>query len=100
MENMRAMGDEICYRAKECQYLTDFYYISSSGTFAMPSFLLIFHSIWPDLTISKLFTTRADLYRTVYTHPKVKVRSIDSLFSCGIYFSNLDDFFMKTKMMI
>lgn len=36
------MGDEICYRAKDY------------------------------LTIHKLFATRADLYRTVYTHPKVK----------------------------
>ena len=26
-----------------------------------------------DLTIHKLFTTRADLHRTVYTHAKVKV---------------------------
>lgn len=26
-----------------------------------------------DLTIYKLFATRADLYRTVYTHAKVKV---------------------------
>lgn len=42
METMRVMGDEICYRAKDY------------------------------LTIHKLFATRADLYRTVYTHPKVK----------------------------
>lgn len=28
---------------------------------------------FPDLTIHKLFATRADLYRTVYMHPKVKV---------------------------
>ncbi|KAI9168874.1 hypothetical protein LWI28_003167 [Acer negundo] len=42
METMRVMGDEICYRAKDY------------------------------LTIHKLFTTRADLHRTVYTHAKVK----------------------------
>ncbi|KAJ8775026.1 hypothetical protein K2173_020030 [Erythroxylum novogranatense] len=42
METMRVMGDEICYRAKDY------------------------------LPVFKLFSTRADLYRTVYTHPKVK----------------------------
>ncbi|KAL6536785.1 hypothetical protein OROMI_026366 [Orobanche minor] len=42
MESMIFIGDEICYRAK--------YY----------------------LTIDKLFAARADLYRTVYTHAKVK----------------------------
>ncbi|KAM7506629.1 hypothetical protein LguiA_017082 [Lonicera macranthoides] len=42
METMNVLGDEICYRAKEY------------------------------LTIHKLFATRADLYRTVYTHAKVK----------------------------
>lgn len=42
MEIMRVLGDEICYPAKEY------------------------------LTVHKLFSTRADLYRTVYTHPKVK----------------------------
>ncbi|GAU49233.1 hypothetical protein TSUD_282840 [Trifolium subterraneum] len=42
MESMRVLDDEICYRAKDY------------------------------LTIHKLFATRADLYRTVYTHPKVK----------------------------
>lgn len=42
MNTMRVMGDEICYRSKEY------------------------------LTIHKLFASRADLYRTVYTHPKVK----------------------------
>ncbi|KAK1568115.1 hypothetical protein Q3G72_020768 [Acer saccharum] len=42
METMRVLDDEICYRAKDY------------------------------LTIHKLFSTRADLYRTVYTHPKVK----------------------------
>ncbi|MCL7029583.1 hypothetical protein MKW94_028166, partial [Papaver nudicaule] len=41
-ETMRVIGDEICYRAKDY------------------------------LTINKLFTTRADLHRTVYTHSKVK----------------------------
>ncbi|KAK7270100.1 hypothetical protein RIF29_23001 [Crotalaria pallida] len=33
-----------------------------------------------DLTIHKLFATRADLYRTVYTHPKVKVDAISAAF--------------------
>ncbi|KAK4598103.1 hypothetical protein RGQ29_015555 [Quercus rubra] len=42
MESMQVMGDEICYRAKDY------------------------------LTIHKLFATRADLHRTVYTHAKVK----------------------------
>ncbi|XP_010242985.1 PREDICTED: deoxynucleoside triphosphate triphosphohydrolase SAMHD1 homolog isoform X2 [Nelumbo nucifera] len=42
METMRVLGDEICYRSKDY------------------------------LTIHKLFATRADLYRTVYTHAKVK----------------------------
>ncbi|KAL5860459.1 hypothetical protein ACOSQ4_001755 [Xanthoceras sorbifolium] len=42
METMRVLDDEICYRAKDY------------------------------LTIHKLFSTRADLYRTVYTHSKVK----------------------------
>ncbi|EOY00448.1 HD domain-containing metal-dependent phosphohydrolase family protein isoform 2 [Theobroma cacao] len=42
LETMRVMGDEICYRAKDY------------------------------LTIHKLFATRADLHRTVYTHAKVK----------------------------
>lgn len=34
-----------------------------------------FHNlgILADLTVHKLFATRADLYRTVYVHPKVKV---------------------------
>ncbi|XP_041004605.1 deoxynucleoside triphosphate triphosphohydrolase SAMHD1 homolog isoform X2 [Juglans microcarpa x Juglans regia] len=43
METMRVLGDEICYRAKEY------------------------------LTVHKLFATRADLHRTVYTHSKVKL---------------------------
>ncbi|KAJ6845483.1 deoxynucleoside triphosphate triphosphohydrolase SAMHD1-like protein [Iris pallida] len=42
MESMRVMDDEICYPAKEY------------------------------LTIYKMFATRADLHRTVYTHAKVK----------------------------
>ncbi|KAJ6795684.1 deoxynucleoside triphosphate triphosphohydrolase SAMHD1-like protein [Iris pallida] len=42
MESMRVMDNEICYPAKEY------------------------------LTIFKLFATRADLHRTVYTHAKVK----------------------------
>lgn len=43
MEQMRVLDDEICYPAKDY------------------------------LTVYKLFSARADLYRTVYTHPKVKV---------------------------
>ncbi|KAL6187477.1 hypothetical protein ACLB2K_038876 [Fragaria x ananassa] len=46
METMRVMGNEICYRASEY------------------------------LTINKLFMTRADLHRTVYTHAKVKVMEL------------------------
>ncbi|KZV45668.1 hypothetical protein F511_02328 [Dorcoceras hygrometricum] len=42
LETMRVMGDEICYQDKDY------------------------------LTIHKLFSTRADLHRTVYTHAKVK----------------------------
>ncbi|KAL2903268.1 Deoxynucleoside triphosphate triphosphohydrolase SAMHD1-like protein [Bienertia sinuspersici] len=42
LQTMRVMDDEICYRAKEY------------------------------LTVHKLFVTRADLHRTVYTHAKVK----------------------------
>lgn len=42
MENMRVMDNEICYRAKEC------------------------------VNVYRLFQTRADLFRTVYTHAKVK----------------------------
>ncbi|KAK2374535.1 hypothetical protein P8452_47127 [Trifolium repens] len=42
METMQVIDDEICYRAKDY------------------------------LTIHKLFATRADLHRTVYTHAKVK----------------------------
>ncbi|XP_010251290.1 PREDICTED: deoxynucleoside triphosphate triphosphohydrolase SAMHD1 homolog isoform X2 [Nelumbo nucifera] len=42
METMRVLGDQICYRAKDY------------------------------LTVHKLFATRADLHRTVYTHAKVK----------------------------
>ncbi|CAA7028348.1 unnamed protein product [Microthlaspi erraticum] len=41
-ETMRVMDNEICYRAKEYR------------------------------NVHKLFSTRADLHRTVYTHPKVK----------------------------
>ncbi|KAL6187076.1 hypothetical protein ACLB2K_043191 [Fragaria x ananassa] len=46
METMRVMGNEICYRASEY------------------------------LTINKLFMTRADLHRTVYTHAKVKAMEL------------------------
>ncbi|KAL3624241.1 hypothetical protein CASFOL_033057 [Castilleja foliolosa] len=58
IESMRVMGDEICYRAKDY------------------------------LTIHKLFATRADLYRTVYTHAKVKaieLMLVDALVSADSY---------------
>ncbi|GLJ07457.1 hypothetical protein SUGI_0067530 [Cryptomeria japonica] len=42
MESMKVIDDEICYRAKEC---------------------------W---CVSRLFLARSELYRIVYTHPKVK----------------------------
>ncbi|KAK7287226.1 hypothetical protein RIF29_00370 [Crotalaria pallida] len=41
-----------------------------------------------DLTIRKLFATRADLYRTVYTHPKVKaieLMVVDALLQANNY---------------
>ncbi|XP_052189486.1 uncharacterized protein LOC127799470 isoform X2 [Diospyros lotus] len=81
METMRVIGDEICYRAKEY------------------------------LTIHKLFATRADLYRTVYTHPKVKaieIMIVDALLKANDYLDiashvqdpsqywKLDDTILKT----
>ncbi|KAK9276157.1 hypothetical protein L1049_005688 [Liquidambar formosana] len=58
LEKMRVMGDEICYRAKDY------------------------------LTIHKLFATRADLHRTVYTHAKVKaieLMFVDALLKANDY---------------
>ncbi|KAL1345881.1 hypothetical protein HN51_019555 [Arachis hypogaea] len=58
LETMRVLDDEICYRAKEY------------------------------LSIHKLFSTRADLYRTVYTHPKVKaieLMVVDALVQANDY---------------
>ncbi|XVF58090.1 hypothetical protein PTKIN_Ptkin07bG0034200 [Pterospermum kingtungense] len=58
METMRVLGDEICYRAKDY------------------------------LSIHKLFATRADLYRTVYTHSKVKaieLMVVDALSKANSY---------------
>ncbi|XP_047957607.1 deoxynucleoside triphosphate triphosphohydrolase SAMHD1 homolog isoform X2 [Salvia hispanica] len=58
MESMRVMGDDICYRAKEY------------------------------LTVHKLFATRADLHRTVYTHAKVKALElmvVDAMVSANSY---------------
>lgn len=55
---MRVMGDEICYPAKDY------------------------------LSIHKLFTTRADLHRTVYTHAKVKaveLMLVDALVEANEY---------------
>ncbi|XP_030953981.1 deoxynucleoside triphosphate triphosphohydrolase SAMHD1 homolog isoform X2 [Quercus lobata] len=81
MESMRVLGDEICYPAKDY------------------------------LTIHKLFATRADLYRTVYTHPKVKaieLMVVDALLKANDYLNissfiqdpskywKLDDTIMKT----
>ncbi|GKV37315.1 hypothetical protein SLEP1_g45357 [Rubroshorea leprosula] len=81
LEKMRVLGDEICYPAKEY------------------------------LTVQKLFLTRADLYRTVYTHPKVKAIELmiaDALFKANDYLEisssvqdpseywKLDDTILKT----
>ncbi|XP_022928109.1 deoxynucleoside triphosphate triphosphohydrolase SAMHD1 homolog [Cucurbita moschata] len=58
METMRVIDDEICYKAKDY------------------------------LTIHKLFSTRADLYRTVYMHPKVKaieLMLVDALLKANDY---------------
>ncbi|KAF7819598.1 deoxynucleoside triphosphate triphosphohydrolase SAMHD1-like protein isoform X1 [Senna tora] len=58
LETMRVLDDEICYRAKDY------------------------------LTIHKLFSTRADLYRTVYTHPKVQaieLMVVDALVEANNY---------------
>ncbi|XP_044490221.1 deoxynucleoside triphosphate triphosphohydrolase SAMHD1 homolog isoform X3 [Mangifera indica] len=81
MESMRVMGDEICYRAKDY------------------------------LTVHKLFSTRADLHRTVYTHAKVKaveLMLVDALSEANQYldisssiqqpseFWKLDDLIVKT----
>ncbi|PON59332.1 Ribonuclease Y [Parasponia andersonii] len=58
METMRVMGNEICYRAKDY------------------------------LTIHKLFATRADLHRTVYSHAKVKaieLMVVDALIKADSY---------------
>lgn len=81
MEGMRVMGDEICYPAKDY------------------------------LSIHKLFSTRADLHRTVYTHAKVKaveLMLVDALIEANDYlgislhahdpeeFWKLDDTIIKT----
>ncbi|GAB4831481.1 hypothetical protein Ancab_005498 [Ancistrocladus abbreviatus] len=58
METMRVLGDEICYRAKHY------------------------------LDVYKLFATRADLHRTVYTHAKLKAIELmvaDALISANSY---------------
>ncbi|ONK81331.1 uncharacterized protein A4U43_C01F27890 [Asparagus officinalis] len=60
LDSMRVMDDEICYPAKEY------------------------------LTIHKLFATRADLHRTVYTHAKVKaieLMLVDALVKANNYLS-------------
>lgn len=81
LETMRVMGDEICYRSKDY------------------------------LTVHKLFATRADLYRTVYTHAKVKaieLMVVDALLKANDYLDiashvldpseywKLDDTILKT----
>ncbi|XP_051120381.1 uncharacterized protein LOC127244085 isoform X2 [Andrographis paniculata] len=81
MECMRVIGDDICYPAKSY------------------------------LNIQKLFATRADLYRTVYTHAKVKaieLMVVDALVSANSYLQisshiqdpsqywKLDDTILKT----
>nr|CAD1838282.1 unnamed protein product [Ananas comosus var. bracteatus] len=81
LEGMRVMDNEICYPAKEY------------------------------LTIHKLFATRADLHRTVYTHAKVKaveLMLVDALLKANDYlqispcsldpaeFWKLDDTLLKT----
>lgn len=58
LETMWVVDDEICYRANNY------------------------------LTIHKMFSTRADLYRTVYTHPKVKaieLMVVDALVHANSY---------------
>ncbi|CAF2273648.1 BnaA04g10130D [Brassica napus] len=66
-ETMRVMDNEICYRAKEYR------------------------------NVHKLFATRADLYRTVYTHPKVKaieLMIVDAMVKANDYLgisTNIDD---------
>ncbi|XP_011034137.1 PREDICTED: deoxynucleoside triphosphate triphosphohydrolase SAMHD1 homolog isoform X2 [Populus euphratica] len=81
MDSMRVMGDEICYRDKDY------------------------------LTIFKLFSSRADLHRTVYTHAKVKaieMMFVDSLIKADDFlqisskiqdpaeFWKIDDSILKT----
>ncbi|CAH2080018.1 unnamed protein product [Thlaspi arvense] len=66
-ETMRVMDNEICFRAKEYR------------------------------NVHKLFSTRADLYRTVYTHPKVKaieLMIVDAMVKANDYLGiscNIDD---------
>ncbi|KAF6164313.1 hypothetical protein GIB67_029196 [Kingdonia uniflora] len=75
METMRVMGDEICYRAKDWPYLQ---YLTSAYVWILCL----------DLTIHKLFATRADLHRTVYTHAKVKaieLMFVDALLKANSY---------------
>ncbi|KAK4282430.1 hypothetical protein QN277_013809 [Acacia crassicarpa] len=81
LDTMQVLDDEICYRAKEY------------------------------LTIHKLFVTRADLHRTVYTHPKVQAIELmvaDALIEANNYLEisshilnpseywKLDDTILKT----
>lgn len=81
LDSMRVMDDEICYPAKEY------------------------------LTVHKLFATRADLHRIVYTHAKVKaieLMLVDALVKANCYLSlanlvsdpaeywKLDDTILKT----
>jgi HD superfamily phosphohydrolase len=65
-ETMRVLDNEICFRAKECKFCPPKFSICVC-------FYPILNPVnFSDLSVHKLFATRADLYRTVYTHSKVK----------------------------
>ncbi|KAL2335643.1 hypothetical protein Fmac_016856 [Flemingia macrophylla] len=70
LETMRVLDDEICYRAKDY------------------------------LSIHKMFATRADLHRTVYTHPKVKaieLMGVDALVLANNYLEITDQIFNPSQ---
>ncbi|XP_043807198.1 deoxynucleoside triphosphate triphosphohydrolase SAMHD1 homolog isoform X2 [Manihot esculenta] len=85
METMQVMDDEICYRAKDCWCLLS---STQKHLVLILIILCLILVILLDLTIHKLFATRADLYRTVYTHPKVKaieLMIVDALLKANDY---------------
>ncbi|OEL36829.1 Deoxynucleoside triphosphate triphosphohydrolase SAMHD1-like protein [Dichanthelium oligosanthes] len=94
MEGMRVMGDEICYPAKDCRC---FIYSPHLLKFDLSYFSIILRQQNVtchvslgiiDLSIHKLFSTRADLHRTVYTHAKVKaveLMLVDALIEANDY---------------